>query len=94
MSLAPDVETMYGSYEFSEDERRKLIEYLEENKSQVSKQIILDDTNFEKTHKLYEELSTDCHDFMEEIGSYVLEWNYSDQDWVDLCNDLIKELKK
>lgn len=94
MRLAPDVETMYGSYEFSEDERRKLIEYLEENKSQVVKQIMIDDADFEKTHKLYEELSADCHDFMEEIGSYVLEWNYSDQDWVDLCEDLIKELKK
>lgn len=94
MSLSPDAQDIFDSYKFSEDERRKLIEYLEENKSQVSKQIILDDANFEKTHKLYEELSADCHDFMEEVGSYVLEWNYSDQDWVDLCNDLIKELKK
>ena len=97
MSLAPDVEAIYGSYEFCEEERRKLIEYLEENKSQVARQIMTDDADCDKTfllHILHKDLSKDSQDFITELTGYCIAWNYSDQDWVDLCNDLIKELKK
>lgn len=97
MSLEPDVENIYGSYEFSEDERRHLIDYFEENKKQVARQIMEDDADWDKTFLLYilhKELSKDSQGFVNELADHCEAWNYSDQDWVDLCEDLIKELKK
>lgn len=94
MSLAPDLQDIFGSYEFSEDERRHLINYLEENREQTARQIMTDDADWDKTISLRKELSKDSKDFIDELNDYCTAWNYSDQDWADVCTDLIKELKK
>ena len=94
MSLEPDVEAIYGSYEFSEEERRHLIDYFEENKAQMARQIMEDEADWNKTIRLHNELSEDGKALTSELSDHCTAWNYSDQDWVDLCDDLIKELKK
>lgn len=94
MSLAPDLQDIYGSYEFSEDERRHLIDYFEENREQTARQIMTDNADWNKTILLHKELSEDSKDFTSELNDYCTAWNYSDQDWVDVCTDIIKELKK
>lgn len=94
MSLAPDVQDIFGSYEFSEEERRHLIDYFEENKTQMTRQIMKDEADWNETIRLHNELSEDGKDLTSELSDYCTAWSYSDQDWVDLCEDLIKELKK
>lgn len=94
MSLSPDAQDIFGSYEFSEEERRHLIDYFEENKTQMTRQIMKDEADWNKTIKLHNELSEDGKSLTSELSDYCTAWSYSDQDWVDLCEDLIKELKK
>ena len=97
MSLAPDIETMYGSYEFSEDEVRHLLEYYTELHKAMQEQIDYydeKDADFSRAIKLHDELSDDCKAFADELADYCLDWRYSDQDITDLCEDLIKEFKK
>lgn len=94
MSLAPDVQDIFGSYEFCEEERRHLIDYFEENKTQMARQIMKDEADWNKTIRLHNELSEDGKALTSELSDYCTAWSYSDQDWVDLCEDLIKELRK
>ncbi len=94
MSLAPDLQDIFNSYEFSENERRHLIDYLKESKKQTARQNMSGDADWNKTISLHKELSEDSKDFINELNDYCTVWHYSDPDWVDVCTDLIKELKK
>ena len=97
MSLDHDIETIYGSYEFSEDEVKQLIKYYTEVHKAMQEQIDYydeKDADFSKAIKLHDEMSDDCKAFAYELTEYCIGWKYSDQDIVELCEDLIKELKK
>lgn len=95
MSLSPDAQDIFGSYEFCEEERRHLIDYFTECKKQMAYQIDNPgEANWDETIRLHKELSEDGKSLTSELSDYCTAWSYSDQDWVDLCEDLIKELKK
>lgn len=93
MSLAPDLQDIFGSYEFCEEERKQLINYFEETKKQTARQIITDDADWNKTILLSKELSNDASDMVHEIIDYTMAWHYSDQDLVDMDEEIIKLLK-
>ena len=97
MSLAPEVKDMYDSREFNIEERQRLADYYEEVGRQMSFQIEYDDyeeANFEPAIKMYHEVLTDKErGFVDELCDYTIGWKYSDQDIVDLCEDLVKEMK-
>lgn len=94
MSLAPDLQDIYGSYEFCEEERRHLIDYYTETKKQLERELSHDDADWNKTILLGKELSEDAKDFTCEVNDYTIAWKYSNADLIDMIKDLLKELKK
>ena len=94
MSLAPDLQDIYGSYEFCEEERRHLIDYYTETKKQLERELSHDDADWNKTILLSKELSEDAKDFTCEVDSYTIAWKYSNTDLIDMIKDLLKELTK
>ena len=96
MSLAPDLEAIYGSYEFCDEERRQLIALLKENNKQFRKETSKDEPEYAKwdeANKLYKELSHDALDFFDDYCDYTIAWKYSTQDLIDANNEIIKLLK-
>lgn len=93
MSLAPDLEAIYGSYEFCDEERRQLIALLKENNKQFAKELEDEYTEWDKANKLCEALSHDALDFFNEYCEYTIAWKYSTQDLIDANNEIIKLLK-
>lgn len=93
MSLAPDLRDIYGSYEFCEEERRQLINLLEESNKQYEKELASDEADWAKSSDLLEALSNDAKDFFNELCEYTIAWKYSTQDIIDANNEILKELK-
>lgn len=93
MSLAPDLRDIYGSYEFCEEERRQLINLLEESNKQYKKELASDEVDWAKSSDLLEALSNDAKDFFNEFCEYTIAWKYSTQDIIDANNEILKELK-
>lgn len=92
MTLAPDLEDIYGSYEFCDEERRQLMELLEENNKCFANEETYAD--WHKANKMYEKLSNDARTFFNDYCDYVIGWKYNTQDIVDANNDIIEKLKK
>lgn len=92
--MAPDLQDIFGSYEFCDEERRQLINYFEETKKQTTRQIMTDDADWNRTILLNKELSNDARDMVSEIIYYTMAWHYSDQDLVDMDEEIIKQLKE
>lgn len=93
MSLSPDLQDIYGSYEFCDEERRQLINLLEESNRQYKKELVSDEVDWTKSSDLLEALSNDAKDFFNEFCDYTIAWKYSTQDIVDANNEILKELK-
>lgn len=95
MSLSPDLQDIFGSYEFCDEERRQLIDLLEENNKQFAKELKAEPeyADWEKGNDLYGKLSDDARDFFNELCEYTIAWKYSTQDIIDANNEILKELK-
>lgn len=93
MSLAPDLQDIFGSYEFCEEERKQLINLLGENNRQYEKEIASGKTDYSRANALLGGLSNDANDFFNEYCGYTIAWQYSTQDIIDANNEIINQLK-
>lgn len=93
MSLAPDLQDIFGSYKFSKEERKQLVNVLEENNKQYKKEIASGKTDYSRVNALLWALSSNTNDFFNEYCGYTIAWEYSTQDIIDANNEIIKQLE-
>lgn len=91
-----DIKEMYEGHNFNKEDNKLLFKYYSELQKAMQEQIDLwdiKDADFSKAIKMHDELPIECKKFVDEVADHCLTWRYSDQDIVELCEELVKEIK-
>lgn len=94
MALAPDLQTIFESYDFDNAEKVALRKYLAEEARQLDIEADDGDANYAEAHELYEKLDSKTKDFVEESNSYMTSWHYGTLDIVEALRDMLNELER